>query len=466
MATNKHVVVTHFRPQVSDLFLLWQLKHFGDPEVYANIEEGIGLRYLRDGGRILRDKEGEFRPQTNSGKTYSGVGGGKYDEHGKRILECEASLVGRDLGLLRDIKEEDRSLSRAQLKRHTFRVRDGENENWKYFFVEDEKLRDLFAATVRDDISGSPIFSLGNLVDTLYRLYPTGMRKIMNWTFVLFNAASCIGHIPREEREAAHKEAARLIRDLLEVFEKRGWYPAVASRRLRGWLDKRYYAARVEPLNVVDSVAVMKRAGADYHEWLKTALHAELSEQRQFHTVTAEEAKKAKTQEVLIRLPDGSVEKRFVAVVESDDSLIHKLLVSKTYGCDAAIVVRKKTNGQVQIWPGSYQKKMADDERGMRVSLSFLMPTIAAFIRAGELRKKGLQVPPWDELVSDHGPKNDFTWFFYSKPGWIMNGSLTATDVPPSDLTLFGEIVGAVLWAVDEGHVGEKEKLLRRLKDS
>lgn len=464
MATvKKHEFTTHWRPQVSDLATMWMVKNFGDSEEFARLEEGIGLRYLRDGGRSLRDKEGEFKPQTNAGKTFSGVGGGEFDEHGKKIAECEASLMGRKLGLVRDLKEEDRVLSRPEFKRHVFHVQDEEGKR-KYFFVEDEKLRDLFTAIVRDDIQGSPVFSLGNMVDTMYRLHPNGMRKVMNWTFALFDAASKIGPIPREEREAAHEEVACLIREMLAAIEKRGWYPEIASKRLREWLDKRYYALG-EPLNLVDSVAILQRAGADYKEWLKTALHAELSEQRHFHTVTAEEAKKARLENATIRFPNGSIEKRVIAVIETDDVLIHRYLVSKTHGCDAAFIIRKRTNGQVQIWPGSYQKKVADGAREKRESLSFLMPTVAAFVRAGELRKKGSPIPPWDELVSDHGPKSDHSWFFYSKPGWLMNGSLTATDVPPTSLSL-DEMKGAVLWAVDEGYMEEREKLLRRLKEA
>lgn len=461
---SRHLAVTHYRPQVSDLFALWLIQKYGKSEKFANIEGGLCTRYLRDGGRSLRDEQGEFRARDDTKATYSGVGGGKYDEHGKKITECEASLVGRDLGLLRDPRKEDKDLPREEIKKRTFKVRDG--DGFKIFFVEDEKLRDLFAAVVRDDITGSPLFSFGNLTDTMFHLYPTGMRRVTNWAHALLEAASACGAVPREEREITQRKISGVILASLKRLEERGSYHVDASRQLRGWLEKEAFIHRVEPLNIVDATAVMQRAGANWRKWMLIALRAELTTQHRFHTETAAEAKKARIVPVTICVPEGRdierLEERQIAFVETDDSLVQTRLFSREFGYNAAMVVKKNSKGQVQIFPGNYLQNMG--EKSVHQSLSCLMPAVAAFVRSRELMKKKLPIPSWNELISDHGPKSDFTWFFYSKPGWLMNGSLTATDVPPTILTL-QEIEEAVLLSIHEAHAERRRRIVKTLKE-
>lgn len=461
---SRHLVVTHFRPQVSDLFAIWLIQKYGSHEQFANIEDGLHMRYIRDGGRSLRDEQGEFRARDETKTTYSGVGGGKYDEHGKKIIECEASLVGRDLGLLRDLKEEDKDLPREEFKKHTFKVRDG--DRFKFFFVEEENLKDFFAAVVRDDITGSPLFSFGNLTDTLFHLYPTGMRRVTHWSRALMEAASGHGAIPRDEREILHRKTASIILATIKKLEEHKPYHENASKQLRGWLVNESFIHRVEPLNLVDAVAVMKRAGANWRKWMLIALRAELTIQHRFHTETAAEAKKAKIVPVTLRVPKGlsddRLEERRIAFVETDDPLVQKYLFSREFGYNAAIVIKKNSKGQVQIFPGSHVYVMG--EKSVYQSLSFLMPVVAAFVRSRELMGKKLLIPSWNELTSDHGPKSDFTWFFYSKPGWLMNGSLTATDVPPTTLTL-EEIEEVVLLAIHEAHAERRKRIVKTLKE-
>lgn len=463
---TKHIVVTHYRPQVSDLGLIWLLKKFGCAEDYAHIEDGLRIRYVRDGGRGLYDGNDPSRLRENARITYSGVGRGEYDEHGKDILECEVSLRGRDLGLIRDWHAEDNLFSREEQRRHAFSVPDKKGGS-KTFFVEDANLRDIFAAVVRDDINGSPPFSFGNLVDSVYGCYPQGMQRAMNFAHNLMEASYAYGAIPRDERETAHREAIDLLLGTVRRMERLNRFHPYAFLRVRGWLGKRLSAIDFEPLNLIDAVAVLKRAGAHYRRWMVTAVRSELTEQHQFHTTTAAEAAKARLRPVVLRITDGGreyLERRMVAVVETDDPQAHKYLFSAEFGCDAALVIRKNSRGQVQIYPGGYRKEVMRKKQKSfaRVSLNFLMPAVSVLIRVTECRNRRVFVPAWDELVSDHGPQQESTWFFYSKPGWLLNGSLTATDVPPSSLPL-QEIEDVAVWAIDDSFSVARKIVIQRL---
>lgn len=458
---RKHVVITHHKPQVSDLLLQWLLNK-ERPEEHTGIEQGLSVRYLRDGGRSLRDEEGQFLVVEDPRTTYSGVGGGEYDEHGKHILECEASLIGRDLGLVRDVREEDKRLPQEEVRRHTFRV--GTRENPKTFFVEDENLRDVFATAIRDDIQGSPPFSLGNMITTMYGIYPEGMRRVANFAFRVFDAAYKNGPIRRTERAAAHKEMANIIFTTLARIEERKRYHELAGNRIRQWLQKRRVVEDFEPLHLVDVVTVLKRAGANYRRWMLVFLHAELAEQHHFFTVTAEEAKKARLRNVILRISEGSRESfqnRVIAIAETGDPYVHKYLFSAELGCDAVVVIKKNSRGQVQIFPGGYRIPVQRSKTGYaRLSLGSMMEPVAVFIRQLERKKQKLPPASWEELISDHGPKDDLSWFYYSKTGWLMNGSLTATDVPPTALSL-KEIEEAVIWGIDDAHRERREIILR-----
>lgn len=433
----KHIAVTHWSPQVSDLLSLWLLENYATDDTHSHIRKGVRTRLIRDGGRSLRDIHGIFSAENSARITHIGVGGGAFDEHGKNIPECEASLIGRDLGFITDVHL--RGLSPEERKRHTFSVR--RNGRTKTFFVTQPELRDIFAACVKDDMQGSPPFSLGNLVTSLYGVMPRSQRRVRNWTFGLFHAASSVGYIPREKQETAHREAAERLLEMLEAMQARSRYDPLAGRRLRVWLEKRIDGAPAETLDLVDCVAVMRHAHANERAWMRVAIRAELAEQHHFHTITPAAAGRARIRWVTIRIRerDGErLEQRRIAAVRSDDPYVHRYLCAEGLGYHAAAVIRQNSSGQIQIIPGGFRKAGDGDKSVMygRKSFGFLMKFVAALIRAEECRKKRVSVPAWDELITEHGPREELRWFLYAKTGWLLNGAHTAPDVEPTRLTL------------------------------
>jgi len=435
MPTTKHVASTHHRPQISDLFALRQIEWSGEEETHAGITRGLRVEYQRDGGRGLRDETGEFQDTTDAKRSYYGIGGGRYDEHGKDIIDCEATLVGKDLGLLRDVRPGE-FFSVAERREHVFCIT--AHGSTKEFYVFDPKLRDLFQAVARDDICGSPPFSLGNLTTTMYTVDSNSAQQVRNWANLVLDAIRFAGPVPEAERETAHRATAAKIRNLVTHLTHNKAYHSLASTRVAQWLEKRMEAEALhfEPCNLIDCVTILERSGTDWRRWARPALLAELHNQHLFHTATACEAKKARLHVVDIRRPDnGETERRYIAVVQADDERVKDRLFSAEYGCNAAAVVQKNSKGQVQIFPGGYR---IAKENGRFARFSFgkdFMPFIAAAIRAEECRAHRDSVPRWHVLTSHHGPR-DLTWFYHRETGWFMNGALTAPDVQPTKLPL------------------------------
>ena len=437
-----HVLFTHRRSQASDLLHAYLVLKYATEETHPGISKGLRIEPLTKDS-CLRDTSGRLVVSAieSSGKknrfSFCGRGGGMYDEHGKNILDCEATLVGKKLGLLWE-PEPDEKVSEVQ----SFILRSRDGRRKKKFAVADPKMRDLFAVVARDDTGGSPPYSLGNLIDLMHWRYPDDQEKVTCWAFRLFDAIRENGPLPKEERKTIYRDT---VEALIAMLNREGRYSShnyhpQACEKLRMWLAKRIDNQQWEALDVIDASAIVFRDSGSY-DWTYEALIAEFERQHHFHTVTAEEAKKARMIDVRILVKDGAderLEDRKIAVVESDDLDVHKYLSAADLGYYAICVIKKNSRGQVQIFPGNFTKKFkrGDKVKAQQVPYNFPMPYVAAAIRERELELRGLSILSWFELISDHGPVSDRTWFFYSSIGWLMNGSLTMTEVSPTIIPL------------------------------
>ena len=468
MDSEKHLIVTHKRPQASDLLYIYLVKHFATEATHRGISNGIEVSFL-DNDKDLKDEKGQslvpfIEAMDEAEVSFCGRGGGMYDEHGKDILDCEATLLGKKLGLLWEVKPGEKVWPNQ-----SFEISDRNGTRKKKFAVRDPKLRDLFAVVARDDTSGSPPYSLGNMIDLMHYRYPDDPEKVMKWTFRLFDAVCKYGPIPKEERKERCQDN---IRALLGALDDVGKYPDAsrefhpnARERLREWLNKRLDNDFWQPLDLIDASAQVLPGGwQDPFDWPYEVVAAEVERQHHFHTVSAEEAKKAELIDVQILIKDGESERtsnRKIAVVESDDLDVHKYLSAVDLGYYAICVIKKNSRGQVQIFPGNFSKEV---RRGGRVkvqqlSYNFPMGFVAAALRVQECGVRGLPVPSWPELVSDRGPASEQTWFYYSRTGWLMNGSLTMPDVSPTAIPL-SEIAETVRRGFSVEYAGARQALV------
>jgi len=115
-----------------------------------------------------------------------------------------------------------------------------------------------------------------------------------------------------------------------------------------------------------------------------------------------------------------------VAVIQSDSTEMNAFARSR-YGCEAGIVIQQNSKGQVQIHTA---KRL-----GINIELAVKL------IRQAEQRISGQSVSDWRTLGVDGTLAN---WHFYKEAQMVLNGSLTATDVPPTGLSL-NNIVQIVL---------------------
>lgn len=445
MSAEKHLVVTHKRPQVSDLLYIYQVKKFATEATHRGVSNGVEVLFL-ESDKDLKDKDGNsLVPFIESmgeeaDSSFCGRGGGMYDEHGKNILDCEATLLGKKLGLLWEVRPGEKVTADQSF------VISGGRGRTKKFEVKDPKMRDLFAVVARDDIQGSQPYSLGNMVDLMHWRYPDDPEKVMRWMFRLFDAVRVCGPFLKEERAVQIQSTVKALLFALDCVgkfqEPHIQYHPQAKERLREWLTKRSDGEYWQPLDLVDASALMlNQCGSDLYDWPLEVITAEVERQHQFHTVSSEEAKKAELIDVQILIKDGASEQianRKIAVIESDDLDVHKYLSAANLGYYAICVVKKNSRGQVQVFPGNFSKEVRRGEKTktQQVPYTFPMQCVTAVIRAIECEVKGFSVPPWRELVSDRGPASDQTWYYYSSTGWLMNGSLTMPDVPATVISI------------------------------
>lgn len=154
-------------------------------------------------------------------------------------------------------------------------------------------------------------------------------------------------------------------------------------------------------------------------EWAMVGLEAKYREQLQFFTATKQEFERAAEIEE-IQGP-GRQTLKMVTVV-SDDEQMSKFARS-SFGGGAAIIIQRRSSGNVQIYTNK------------RYGLTLY--DVAQMIRLAEQRAKGQVVmTDWETLSSEGKVEGTEEWFFHHAGQMLLNGSLTAPDVPPTKLSL------------------------------
>ena len=222
---------------------------------------------------------------------------------------------------------------------------------------------------------------------------------------------------PAEGRERREGEcAATLTADLLgirddPVLEKILKFVLMSDTKGAGnSFDLAYLVKAFHRQYPEDSKRVM--------EWVLLALEVKYNEQVEFLSSAREEFQKAEVEEV--PGPNGQTLK--MATVRSDSELVGKFARSER-GCRAAVVIQRLSRGNTQI----YTNKL------FRV----LLYDVAQMIRLAEQEAKGEVVTTdWRLLASEGKVKGAEEWYFHSAGQFLLNGSLTTRNVPPTRLSL------------------------------
>ncbi|MDO8515705.1 MAG: hypothetical protein Q7S28_00445 [bacterium] len=153
-------------------------------------------------------------------------------------------------------------------------------------------------------------------------------------------------------------------------------------------------------------------------EWVLAGLEAKYQEQFQFWTSTKEDFERnAQVEEIAT----GGKLIKIVSII-SDGDQISKFARSE-HGGYAAVVIQKRLSGNVQIYTNKRSGVTLYD--------------VAQMLRLAEQEKKGHVVTTdWDTLSSEGKVAGAEEWFFHKEGQMILNGSLTATGVSPTKLSL------------------------------
>lgn len=156
------------------------------------------------------------------------------------------------------------------------------------------------------------------------------------------------------------------------------------------------------------------------YEQITPILDAYYEKQKEFFNETKEEfEKKAQIEELLV-----GPKKLNLVTITSDDKQVAKFARS-AHGCEAAVVIQKGSNGNVQIFTNK------------RFGLSF--SDVVVMVRIEEQRVKGrmslrkpgnMSVAEYYEYLTREGVIHEAEeWFFHKEIQALLNGSLTKPDV-------------------------------------
>jgi hypothetical protein len=152
--------------------------------------------------------------------------------------------------------------------------------------------------------------------------------------------------------------------------------------------------------------------------WAMKTLNALYEEQHRFLTITAAEYKKKRTLE---SIPLCNGKRVNLVTIVSDDSQMSKFARSKL-GDGAAVVIQWNSKGNCSITPA----------KRFRLDLS----DVAAIIRVEQQLATHRKIVTSDFLAlhSEGKIEGAQIWYYQKSGEMLLNGSLTATEVTPTDL--------------------------------
>jgi hypothetical protein len=163
-------------------------------------------------------------------------------------------------------------------------------------------------------------------------------------------------------------------------------------------------------------------------EWTLVGIEAKYEEQQDFFTVARQEFEgKARVDEILV-----GTRKVRIATVESDSESVSKYARSE-FGGHAGIVIQKRAAGNVSIL---VNKQMGLDMRDVVRMIRLAERQAKNRGPEGKEAKERVSDEECEMLAAEGVVRGAEEWFFHERGQMLLNGSLTATGVPPTRLTL------------------------------
>ncbi len=415
--------LTHHRPDLDELFSLWQLCRFAK-ELYPGLAEapietidaGLSLKPGENGDRWL-----------DQGYVVIGVLGGRLDEHGKGDGKSAASLTAEFLGLTEN---------------------PGLIPMLAYAVEADDKATDApfnMARIIKDMHSaGVPLEKVRGIVDrwldSLYAVFSdhfeprdrmmTIKQIAINWFLERF----------RLELTSEPTCTFQDVMDVPEIKDQLTDEMIKEIEHIQKYLDEQM--DEHDPFSLAGLAYAMQMAGAPdavVIEDMRYALNAKVFVQRQFMAAIDDFASNA-------TFLDNCPLK--VAVIRSDNEQMNRA-ARATLRDKLDLLVQVRSTGHVQIF--------SDHRRDLRPILGRL--------RVAEERKSGRNYRLSNEQLASGGTLPQIRqWFGFEKYGSIIaifNGTVKTRRVPKTNLTM-GEVLGCVRDGLAQTHRARGVKRDRR----
>lgn len=175
------------------------------------------------------------------------------------------------------------------------------------------------------------------------------------------------------------------------------------------------------PFDIASIPRVFYQQASDPQEviaWVMKGIGVKYQEQLQFFSLAKKEfEEKAEVEEI-----QGPGRMLKMVTIVSDNNQMSKF-VRSTYGVSADVVIQKQSSGNVQIFTNAKSRLVLYD--------------VAQMLRLTEQElKNDIRTKDWKMLASEGKVEGCEEWFFQIAGQMLLNGSLTATGVPPTKISL------------------------------
>lgn len=328
------------------------------------------------------------------------IGGGKFDHHPPQRFpsECAATLVAKELG-----------------------------------FDKDPALKPILIYVKNHDLRGirTPL-DFADFVRCLNKNYPENPEKVLEISFGILDALYDYFKANEETTQEDRDNLAEYIESWLQDKDN-----SVAAQILG--FKKGLRNGNRKPLDLTIISAALKRKNLETAKTVtRELLEAKYFAQQKFFKEAKEELKQARVKPII----RGKLVLN-VVTVNSDNEEISVLARHWRYGYNAAIVIQRNSNGRTMIFTNR------------RFELAYDLESIVAAIRLEEqMRRKTTRqrlMLSFRKLTEPGHIKYIEQWYYQIEPhkggGKLLNGSLTAPDVEPTQIPLerVTEIVESIL---------------------
>lgn len=378
------VLLTHLRPHLSDLASFWLLARWGE-RFFKGVSKAE-IRYITT-GMLPDDMPQEILEE--EGILAVGVGGGPLDEHPmngnpRKEGECEATLTAEALR-----KKSDRVLSRV---------------------LEEIRHCDL-TREVRPT-------QLATLVKVRHRQNKNDPRKVIAWTNQALDALyeSGASYIPPEK----HRGLLREVAD--DIIGKHTWSHEPALQRVRNLIAETEGRNRLctDFANIFKTL--LQKNGEVAYEWVREAVKDLCHDSCSFFAAVEEVDARGEVLEF------SSEKDTFpVVAIESENEHISQAARSRYCGY-SALTIQRNLRGNVAILLNVVNEHVQKE--------GLYLGNLIRMLRLREQTLLGYPQGQWDVMGADGSLRRIRMWHYSKDADQILNGALSAPDVPHTKIPL------------------------------